>query len=58
MRHKIGYGKPMGLGSVELRPVSLTLVDYSTRYTSYWIARRKGRENFLSGREFVDRSHL
>ena len=35
MRHKIGYGKPMGLGSVELRPTSLTLVDYSTRYTSY-----------------------
>ena len=35
MRHKIGYGKPMGLGSVELRPTSLMLVDYSTRYTSY-----------------------
>ena len=32
MRHKIGYGKPLGLGSVSLVPVSLTLVDYSTRY--------------------------
>ena len=35
MRHKIGYGKPMGLGSVQFAPTSLTLVDYATRYTSY-----------------------
>jgi len=34
MRHKIGYGKPLGLGSVYLHPTALTLVDYSTRYTS------------------------
>jgi hypothetical protein len=34
MRHKIGYGKPLGLGSIELRPVSLTLIDYASRYTS------------------------
>lgn len=33
MRHKIGYGKPLGLGSVYLQPTALTLVDYSTRYT-------------------------
>src|SRR5438445_11696919 len=33
MRHKIGYGKPLGLGSVYLHPTTLTLVDYSTRYT-------------------------
>jgi CRISPR/Cas system CSM-associated protein Csm3 (group 7 of RAMP superfamily) len=33
MRHKIGYGKPMGLGSVYLYPKHLTLIDYSTRYT-------------------------
>jgi len=33
MRHKIGYGKPLGLGSVYLQPNALTLVDYSTRYT-------------------------
>lgn len=33
MRHKIGYGKPLGLGSVYLDPTRLTLVDYSTRYT-------------------------
>lgn len=33
MRHKIGYGKPSGLGSVYLQPTALTLVDYSTRYT-------------------------
>ena len=33
MRHKIGYGKPLGLGSVYLFPTSITLIDYSTRYT-------------------------
>lgn len=33
MRHKIGYGKPLGLGSIELRPSSLTLIDYAARYT-------------------------
>ncbi|HVB24690.1 MAG TPA: RAMP superfamily CRISPR-associated protein [Ktedonobacteraceae bacterium] len=33
MRHKIGYGKPLGLGSIELRPISMMLIDYSTRYT-------------------------
>jgi len=33
MRHKIGYGKPMGLGSIYLYPTSLTMIDYSTRYT-------------------------
>ncbi|HEY1350600.1 MAG TPA: RAMP superfamily CRISPR-associated protein [Ktedonobacteraceae bacterium] len=32
-RHKIGYGKPLGLGSIELRPTSLTLIDYASRYT-------------------------
>jgi CRISPR/Cas system CSM-associated protein Csm3 (group 7 of RAMP superfamily) len=34
MRHKIGFGKPMGLGSVHLIPTRLTLVDYANRYTS------------------------
>ncbi|HLZ60404.1 MAG TPA: RAMP superfamily CRISPR-associated protein [Ktedonosporobacter sp.] len=33
MRHKIGYGKPLGLGSVYLYPTRLTLVDYASRYT-------------------------
>jgi CRISPR/Cas system CSM-associated protein Csm3 (group 7 of RAMP superfamily) len=33
MRHKIGYGKPMGLGSVRLSPTKLTLIDYAKRYT-------------------------
>lgn len=33
MRHKIGYGKPLGLGSISMSPTSLTLVDYATRYT-------------------------
>jgi len=33
MRHKIGYGKPLGLGSVYLFPTRLTLIDYAARYT-------------------------
>jgi CRISPR-associated protein (TIGR03986 family) len=33
MRHKIGYGKPLGLGSVYLSPTHLRLVDYASRYT-------------------------
>lgn len=33
MRHKIGYGKPLGLGSIYLYPTHLTLVDYTSRYT-------------------------
>lgn len=32
MRHKIGYGKPIGLGTVQFAPTRLTLVDYATRY--------------------------
>jgi CRISPR/Cas system CSM-associated protein Csm3 (group 7 of RAMP superfamily) len=33
MRHKIGYGKPMGLGSISLVPMQIKLVDYAARYT-------------------------
>lgn len=33
MRHKIGYAKPLGLGSIHLIPQSMTLIDYSSRYT-------------------------
>ncbi len=33
MRHKIGYGKPLGLGSISLSPTRLSLVDYAARYT-------------------------
>jgi len=32
MRHKIGYAKPLGLGSVQLIPTSMTLIDYAARY--------------------------
>lgn len=34
MRHKIGYAKPLGLGSILLIPTRLTLVDYAARYTN------------------------
>ncbi len=35
MRHKLGYGKPLGLGSVQLIPNGLTLIDYTTRYSAF-----------------------
>ena len=41
MRHKIGYAKPLGLGSVRLTPTNLTLVDYTTRYTQAGAGRGK-----------------
>lgn len=35
MRHKIGYGKPIGLGSIRLDAIELHLVDYSKRYSTF-----------------------
>ena len=34
MRHKLGYGKPAGLGSVELGLTRLELIDHRERYAS------------------------
>lgn len=33
MRHKLGYAKPAGLGSVEIRLTGVELLDYAARYT-------------------------
>ncbi len=35
IRHKIGYGKPLGLGSVQLNVTNLQLVDYTNRYKQF-----------------------
>ena len=35
MRHKIGYAKPIGLGSIYLEIAELSLVDYAARYTRF-----------------------
>jgi len=35
MRHKIGYGKPIGLGSIRIAASELHLVDYAARYTAF-----------------------
>ena len=35
MRHKIGYGKPIGLGTIYIEPNELQLIDYSERYKSF-----------------------
>lgn len=32
VRHQLGYGKPLGLGTVALWPTFLTLIDYNARY--------------------------
>ena len=34
MRHKLGYGKPAGFGSVHFEITKLTLIDYASRYTA------------------------
>ena len=34
MRHKIGYAKPAGLGSVKIELTRLELIDYAQRYTT------------------------
>ena len=34
MRHKIGYGKPAGLGSVRFEITKLTVIDYANRYVA------------------------
>ncbi len=33
MRHKLGYAKPAGLGSVEIKLTGMELIDYTARYT-------------------------
>ena len=40
MRHKIGYAKPAGFGSVCFDITKLTLIDYASRY----VANQGGRE--------------
>jgi CRISPR/Cas system CSM-associated protein Csm3 (group 7 of RAMP superfamily) len=34
MRHKIGYGKPAGLGSIEIKLTRVEMIDYQQRYSS------------------------
>lgn len=34
MRHKLGYGKPAGFGSVHFEITKLTLIDYASRYNT------------------------
>lgn len=60
MRHKIGYGKPMGLGTVHFKPTGLTLVDYARRYTVEGVRNRGSKVEPLSGdglQTFID-SHI
>ena len=52
MRHKIGYGKPAGLGSVRFEITKLTLIDYASRYTTYpgtTVYKDNNLQNYLSG---------
>lgn len=54
-RHKIGMGKPLGLGSVHIEPVGLFLVNRvkrysapSTRYAAAWFAESARKEDWGS----------
>ena len=35
IRHKIGYGKPLGLGTIQIIPTKLTIIDYAARYSGH-----------------------
>jgi CRISPR/Cas system CSM-associated protein Csm3 (group 7 of RAMP superfamily) len=54
MRHKLGYGKPAGLGSVEFELNRLELIDYRKRYTapdrSREVYEDKDLDNFVANR--------
>jgi hypothetical protein len=54
MRHKIGYGKPLGLGSIYLEPVKLTQIDYAARYTSPGRGKIEVQGETLWNNEFID----
>lgn len=59
MRHKFGYGKPAGLGSVHFNITKLTVIDYTSRYiTNQGTAEYEGKalKVYLSGqtRMFTD----
>lgn len=64
MRHKIGYGKPLGLGTVYLVPIHLTLIDYSTRYTQPGSGKRELTGNAMwdvlyeHSNNFIRENHL
>lgn len=60
MRHKIGYGKPMGLGSVYLSPITLSLTDYVNRYALREHKSENTQKSVLTGKgleEYID-SHI
>ena len=50
MRHKLGYGKPCGLGSAHFEITKLTLIDYTNRYTGQGTTEYQGQTlaNYLS----------
>lgn len=47
MRHKLGYGKPIGLGSISIEVAEMCLVDYAARYTNF----RAGSSNGITSYE-------
>lgn len=43
--HKLGYGKPAGLGSVRIEPLKLTLFDIEKRYEKFTLDDKKEKED-------------
>jgi len=52
MRHKIGYAKPSGLGSVKIEITHIRLIDYASRYSSPNRGISEYREQALS--DYID----
>ncbi|MEE9374630.1 MAG: TIGR03986 family CRISPR-associated RAMP protein, partial [Saprospiraceae bacterium] len=51
--HKMGFGKPLGLGSVEIKP-TLTLIDRKQRYVNLFNIDKNGWNNGLKDKHLGD----
>ncbi|MBT9175528.1 MAG: hypothetical protein DDT22_01208 [candidate division WS2 bacterium] len=56
--HKIGYGKPAGLGSVKIEPIKLALFDIEKRYRGFITSDKGGREDEELKRYIEDQTEL
>ena len=56
--HKIGYGKPAGLGSVQTEPLKLTLFDIEKRYKGFVTDDKEERNDENSGKYVIEQTNI
>lgn len=54
MRHKLGYAKPAGLGSIEITLTGITTIDFARRYTADDRGETEYRAESLNHHTYVD----